>query len=182
MINDPDAILEFWFGPEAEPYWFRRNPALDDRIRERFLATHRAARDGRLAAWEATPRGALALVILLDQFPRNLFRGSPEAFASDAMALRIAAGAVDRGFDGSLAPQERAFLYMPFMHSEQLADQRRAVALFRAAGLDDNIAHAEQHREIIQRFGRFPHRNAVLGRETRAEEQAYLDAPGAFRG
>ena len=182
MLNDYEAVLTFWFGPDAEPYWFRRNPGFDDAIREGFLGTYRAARDGQLLTWEALPRGVLALVIVLDQFPRNLFRGTPEAFATDAMALRIASDAVDRGFDAALEPREQGFLYMPFMHSENLAEQRRAVALFRAAGLTKNLPHAEQHHEIIERFGRFPHRNAVLGRDTTVEEQRYLDSPGAFRG
>lgn len=182
MLSDHDKLLEFWYSDEAKPHWFRRNAAFDDTLRQRFLATYRAAADGRLAVWEAAPRSALALVIALDQLPRNLFRDTPEAFATDAMALRVAGEAVDRGFDNDLEAAEQAFLYMPFMHSERLADQERALDLFRATGLKDQLPHAQQHRDIVLRFGRFPHRNRILGRDSTPEELAYLDSPGAFRG
>ena len=176
----PADIIAFWreAGPER---WFNKDTALDDEVRRRFLATHEAAAAGKLNSWEAKADGALALLILLDQFPRNMFRGQARAFATGALARAIAAGALVRGFDAQVADDMRAFFYLPFMHSEDLADQGRAVALYRASGNTDGLKWAEQHADIIRRFGRFPHRNAALGRATTAEEQAFLDQ-GGFAG
>jgi uncharacterized protein (DUF924 family) len=173
-------VISFWrtAGPDR---WYKKNDGFDADIRRRFLATYRAAAEGRLGAWAETAEGALALVIVLDQFPRNLFRHSAEAYATDPLARRVADAAIARGFDHAVAGDERQFFYLPLMHSEELADQERCVALIRAAKLDGNIAYAEQHADIIRRFGRFPHRNAVLGRTTTPEEQAFLDA-GGFAG
>ncbi|MCU4180693.1 DUF924 family protein [Bosea sp. BH3] len=172
--------IAFWHeaGPEK---WFAKNDAFDAAIKARFFAAHEAAAAGKLPDWEQTPEGAYALLILLDQFPRNLFRGSPRAFATDAQALAIAQRAIARGFDTSYQPPAQRFFYMPFMHSEALADQDRCVALCQAAGDPDGVKHAEIHRDIIRDFGRFPHRNPVLGRETTAEEQAFLEK-GGFAG
>jgi uncharacterized protein (DUF924 family) len=187
MIQD---ILDFWFadGPDTfRQAWFQRDDGFDTEIRRRFSALVVPAREGALDDWAATPEGALALFLVLDQFPRNLFRGSPEAFASDAHALRLARRLVIGGrMDLALPPTQRVFLYLPFEHAEELAAQDQSVALFE--GLRDHPAHAQpngtidyawRHRAVIARFGRFPHRNAVLGRESTPAELTYLAQPGA---
>ncbi|WP_439496648.1 DUF924 family protein [Bosea sp. (in: a-proteobacteria)] len=178
----PDAaeILAFWreAGPDK---WFAKDDAFDAEIRRRFLEAQQAAAAGRLGAWEDTPEGVYALLILLDQFPRNLYRGTPEAFASDALAVAVAQRALARGFDEQFDNPERRFFYMPFMHSEELADQERCIELSRASGDEDSTRYAIIHRDIIRDFGRFPHRNEVLGRDTTQEERAFLDA-GGFKG
>jgi uncharacterized protein (DUF924 family) len=176
----PADVTAFWraAGPQK---WYRKDVAFDREIAARFLGAHEAAAAGRLAGWEATPDGALALLLLLDQFPRNMFRGSARAFATDPVARAIADRAIAHGFDTSVAGAERAFFYLPFEHSETLADQERSLALSRRAGDGKADRYAEIHADIIRRFGRFPHRNAVLGRATTAEEQAFLDA-GGFAG
>jgi uncharacterized protein (DUF924 family) len=180
VIARPDEVLAFWrdAGPDK---WFKKDTGFDDAIREKFLATYDAAAAGQLAAWEATPDGALALLIVLDQFPRNMFRGSARAFAADPSARAVADRAIASGFDQQAAAAERTFFYLPFEHSEDLADQDRCCALFRAAGDAELLKWAELHADIIRQFGRFPHRNAVLGRVTTAEEQAFLDG-GGFSG
>jgi uncharacterized protein (DUF924 family) len=172
-------VVTFWreAGPER---WFEKDTVFDEEIKRRFLATHEAAAAGKLHDWENTAEGALALLILLDQFPRNMFRNSARAYATDPLARAIAAGALVKGFD-SVFPDLRSFFYLPFEHSEDLADQERALALYKAAGDTDNLKWAEIHADIIRRFGRFPHRNAVLGRATTPEEQAFLDS-GGFAG
>ena len=173
-------MLDFWFGVEPKK-WFSRDEAFDAAITQRFLPTYEVAAAGQLDGWENTADSALALVIVLDQFSRNMFRGSPRTFAADARALAIAKGAVERGFDKTLDVQKRTFVYLPYEHSESLEDQERGVALNRASGDAESLKWAELHADIIRRFGRFPHRNAVLGRSTTAEEQAFLDA-GGFAG
>lgn len=179
---DPQTIERFWFADDMRQAWFRSTPTLDAEIRERFHDVWQHAARGELDDWADTPEGALALVVVLDQFPLNMFRDVPEAFSTEAAALAVARRAVDTGFDQALSPERRAFLYMPFMHSEDLADQERAVALFEAARLSDNLRFARHHREIIRRFGRFPHRNGILGRQSTPEEIAYLASKEAFRG
>ncbi len=180
MIASPQAVLAFWrdAGPDK---WFKKNDAFDQDIRERFLETYEAAAAGTLGAWEATPDGGLALVIVLDQFPRNMFRGAARAFAADPLARAVADRALARGFDRAMAQADRQFFYLPFEHSEMLADQERCCDLFRATGDAELVKWAELHADIIRRFGRFPHRNAALGRATTAEEQAFLDG-GGFAG
>jgi len=175
----PDTVLSFWraAGPDK---WFKKDDAFDAAIRARFLPTYEAAAAGRLA-WDATPDGALALVIVLDQFPRNIFRSDARTYAADPLARATASRAIARGFDAQVPPAERSFFYLPFEHSENLADQERCVALNRASGDADALKWAEQHADIIRRFGRFPHRNKVLGRATTPEEQAFLDG-GGFAG
>jgi uncharacterized protein (DUF924 family) len=175
----PQDVLAFWraAGPDR---WFTKDAAFDDDIRRRFLATYEAAAAGTLV-WDDTAEGALALLIVLDQFPRNMFRGSARAFAADPLAREAATRAIARGFDLAVAVAERSFFYLPFEHSETLADQERGVALNRARGDADALKWAELHADIIRRFGRFPHRNAVLGRATTADEQAFLDG-GGFAG
>ncbi len=176
----PRDIIEFWqaAGPER---WFKKDAVFDDEIRQQFLAAHEAAAAGKLNAWEQSAQGALALLILLDQFPRNMFRGDARAFATDPLARAIAAGAIVRGFDSQVAAEMRGFFYLPFEHSEDLADQERSVAIYKAIGDADGVKWAQVHADIIRRFGRFPHRNAVLGRVTTPEEQAFLDG-GGFSG
>jgi uncharacterized protein (DUF924 family) len=180
MLTDPADVLAFWraAGPDK---WYEKDDAFDAAIRERFLATYAAAAAGRLAAWENTAEGALALVIVLDQFPRNMFRGDARSFAADPLARAVADRAIARGFDKLYLPPERRFFYLPFTHSENLADQERCVALNRAAADDEGVKWAELHADIIRRFGRFPHRNQMLGRTTTPDEQAFL-AGGGFAG
>jgi uncharacterized protein (DUF924 family) len=175
----PHDVLAFWraAGPDK---WFTKDTAFDDEIRRRFLATYEAAAARRLA-WDDTAEGALALLIVLDQFPRNMFRGSARAFAADPLAREVTTQAIARGFDRAVVVSERSFFYLPFEHSETLADQERCIALNRASGDADALKWAEEHADIIRRFGRFPHRNAVLGRTTTPEEQAFLDG-GGFAG
>jgi uncharacterized protein (DUF924 family) len=188
-----EDVLDFWFVPDepasgasafpTRDHWFRKDPAFDADVRERFGALIARALAGGLGEWCDTPRGALARVLLLDQFTRNAFRDTPDAFAGDARALATARDALARGYDAALTPVERWFLYMPFEHSEALEDQERAVALFHAlardTGLSDPVDWAERHAEVVRRFGRFPHRNAILGRESTAEELAFLRQPGS---
>lgn len=167
------AVLQFWF-EELEPEQWWRDSALDGVIRERFQALHERLANSVPPEWMATPRAALAAVIVLDQFPRNMFRGTARAFATDAKAREIARHAVDRGFDLALGKDERAFLYLPFEHSEDPADQSRSLELFRALGDAHYLKFAQEHADVIQQFGRFPQRNAALGRESTVEELAFL--------
>lgn len=172
-------VVQFWLdaGPDR---WFAKSDAFDAEFRIRFEAAHVAAASGALDAWRADAKGTLALLILLDQFPRNAYRQSARMFASDAQALAIATAAVERGLDQQIEPVLRPFMYLPFMHAESLAVQQRCVEL--SAVLDANTQRfAVMHRDIIARFGRFPHRNALLGRSTTAEEQRFLDE-GGFAG
>lgn len=177
----PDDVLAFWFSAHMREHWFASTPEIDDEIATRFAALHARACRGEVDHWADRARGALALVIVLDQFPRNLHRGTARAYDCDAKALAVARAALERGFDRELAEAERAFLYMPFMHSERLKDQEESVRLFVGTGLD-NAPWALHHRDLIRRFGRFPHRNALLGRESTPEEEAYLASEQAFRG
>jgi uncharacterized protein (DUF924 family) len=178
-IATPETVLAFWreAGPDK---WFTRDDALDADIREKFLATYEAAAAGKLGDWEGTAEGALALAIVLDQFPRNMFRGQARCYAADALARAVAHRALKRGYEQDAPEAERGFFFLPFMHSEDVADQQRCVALYREAE-DENLTYAERHADIIRRFGRFPHRNAILGRATTPEEQAFLD-DGGFKG
>ena len=176
----PAEILGFWREAGRER-WYKRDAAFDARVRSRFLALWQKAAAGELSSWETSDEGALALVIVLDQFPRNMFRGDIRAYSSDALAREVAGRAIDRGADLRIDAGLLEFLYMPFMHSERLADQLRCVDLFRHAGNAENLKYAEDHADIIRRFGRFPHRNRVLDRSTTPEEQAFLDQ-GGFSG
>lgn len=187
MTATPAEILDFWFSDRARPLWFVRDAAFDAEIRAGFEASHKAAAAGRLQPWEGAAESSLALVLLLDQFPRNIHRDSPKAFAADPLARGVAERAIARGFDRALDFHRRSFLYLPFEHSESLADQERGVGLFRALAEEQSgalrdqgfelLKYAERHCEIIARFGRFPHRNQILGRETTAEEAAFLREP-----
>ncbi len=181
-MNSPDAaaaVVEFW--TEAGPgRWFKKDSAFDEDFRARFAAAHEAAASGALDDWMNRADGALALTILLDQYPRNSFRGTARMFATDSKALNVAKQATARGFDTAVDPALRRFFYLPFMHSEQLADQDRSLELY--APLEpESQRFAVLHRDIIARFGRFPHRNALLGRATSVEERQFLDE-GGFAG
>ena len=176
----PAAILKFW-REAGRDRWYKRNDAFDADVRQRYLDLWRKAAAGELSSWEATDDGALALTIVLDQFPRNMFRNDALTYASDRQARDIAARAIDRGTDGRIDPALLEFLYMPFMHSEHLPDQLRCIELFGATANTENRKYAERHADIVRRFGRFPHRNRILGRATTPEEQAFLDA-GGFSG
>jgi uncharacterized protein (DUF924 family) len=175
----PADVVAFWL--EAGPArWFHKDTAFDNEFRALFLSAHEAASRGELDDWSQDAQGALALLILLDQFPRNAFRGTPRMFESDAKARDVAWQALRGGLDARADPQLRNFFYLPFMHSEQLADQDLAVELTRTLGADA-LRHATIHRDVIERFGRFPHRNALLGRATTPDEQRFLD-DGGFGG
>lgn len=173
-------LLDFWFSPRMRPRWFAATPALDDEIRERYAALWRRAAAGELATWQEHPEGALALAIVLDQLPLNMYRGKPESFATEAQAVAVAKRAIALGHDRKLDRDALLFLYMPLMHSENLEDQDRSVELFRAAGLETR--YPEHHRSIVRRFGRFPHRNAILGRVGSQAEHDYLASDEAFTG
>ena len=176
----PAHILAFWRAAGSDR-WYSGDDGFDADLRHRFLGLWRKALAGELSCWEATDDGALALVIVLDQFPRNMFRADVRAYSSDALALEVADRAIARGADRRMAADLLEFLYLPLMHSEHLADQQRCVELFRSTSNADNLRYAEDHADIIRRFGRFPHRNAVLGRITTPEEQVFLDG-GGFSG
>lgn len=186
----PNDILNFWFGHPQDPnygkerkIWFKKDPNFDQTVKSRFLPTYTQASTGNLAHWQTTPAGCLALILLLDQFPRNMFRGHPQAFATDDQALAVAKHTVSQNFDQQLLPVQRWFIYLPFEHSENLADQQQALDLF--ATLEDDpqsqsaINYAQRHYDVIQRFGRFPHRNAILGRTNTPEEEAFLQTRGS---
>lgn len=177
-----DEVIAFW--REAGPArWFTADAAFDETCRQRFLLTHEAAARNDLTEWELRAEGALALCLLLDQMPRNMFRGTRRAYQTDPVALMVADRAIERKHDEAVDPAFRRFFYLPFMHSEELREQERSVALNEALGDEDSIKWARHHRDIIARFGRFPHRNAVLGRESTPEEVAFLASEGgAFRG
>jgi uncharacterized protein (DUF924 family) len=164
-------VLRFWFRLDKDQWW-RGDAELDHRIKQAFLRVWAEKRQLPVESFLDGPLTALAGVILFDQFPRNMFRRTAEQFATDHLALAIARGAVEKGFDEELQPQERAFLYMPFQHSENLEDQNRGVLLFTALGDDEQLGYAKKHRDIVARFGRFPHRNAILGRAPRPDELA----------
>lgn len=195
-METPDSIHAFWFGTQADDaqvarerssLWWAKNSAADDEIRQRFAASTEMAARGELDGWAASPRGRLALILLTDQFPRNVYRGTPQSFAYDHFALAWSKRGIALGADAALRPIERVFFYLPLEHSESPADQEQAVALFEqlAAGAADRatfdgfLDFARRHRDVIARFGRFPHRNAILGRTSSAEELAFLQQKGS---
>ncbi|MBK8265476.1 MAG: DUF924 domain-containing protein [Nannocystis sp.] len=179
MQPAPAEVLDFWFAPATQPHWFAASPAFDAECVARLGGLHERAIAGDLDAWSADASGSLALVLLLDQYPRNAFRGQARAFASDPLALALTRSAVDRGLDHHLDQVGRVFLYLPLEHSESLADQQRCVDLMRALENKLWLDYAVRHLEIIARFGRFPHRNAVLGRASTPEELEFLKQPGS---
>lgn len=169
-----DEVVAFWFGLAPEQWW-KADPALDVAIRERFLDLWERERENLPEAFLGSAKGAVAAVILFDQFPRNMFRGHADQFSTDPLALAVAKGAVERGLDDEMSPAERGLLYMPFQHSEDMADQRRSLVLFTAVGDAFQLGFAQKHHDVVARFGRFPHRNAILGRPPRADEIAAGD-------
>lgn len=175
----PSVILQFWFEETAPRQWWRKDPAFDQLIRQRFADVHAQAARCELFHWRAQPAGRLAEIILLDQFSRNLYRDRAEAFAHDALALALAQEAVAQGCDQPCSALQRSFFYMPYMHSESARIHQEALALFRANGLSDNLDFEIRHKAIIDRFGRYPHRNQALGRTSSAEEIAFLQQPGS---
>ena len=181
-IVSPAEVVEFWFSEPIRQQWFNAGEGLDEDIRQRFLSSWQAARDGELNAWENSADGALALVIVLDQLPLNMFRGQADSFSTETASREVADRAIAAGLDQQLSASHRMMLYLPYMHGESMADQDRAIELFEAAGLNDNAKWAKHHRSIVQSFGRFPHRNAILGRKSSPEELAWLASPDAFTG
>jgi uncharacterized protein (DUF924 family) len=198
MDNDPERVLSFWFGeldadglapPAVSKQWWTKDAAFDGRVRDAFLEDHRAIVGAQREHWLGDPRGRLAYIVVLDQFSRNMFRGTAQSFASDPQALRAAKGGVEAGADAPLAVAERTFMYMPFMHSESLADQDRCIELFTALrdaqtgrardNAEYSLKFAGMHRDIVVRFGRFPHRNAILGRASTPEEVSFLEGPNS---
>lgn len=175
----PADVLAFWFDETTPAQWWSKSADFDQLIEERFGALHAAASRCELYSWRSSSDGRLAEIIALDQFPRNIFRDRPESFATDALALVLAQEAVAAGADGALDPARRAFLYMPYMHSESPLIHVQAVKLFSAPGTESNFAFELRHQAIIERFGRYPHRNAILGRQSTAEEIEFLKTPGS---
>ena len=171
MSDWVDEVLDFWFGLDSERWW-KEDPALDEEIRDRFRELRADKRELPAESFLADAQTALAAVVLFDQFPRNMFRGLAEQYATDHLALQVARGALERDFDEELTDTERGILYMPFMHSEDIDNQRRSMLLFTGLGDDYQLGFAKKHHDVIQRFGRFPHRNEVLGREPREDELA----------
>jgi len=197
-LEQAESILEYWFGTEADDLvaanqhtalWWKKNPQVDQEIRERFASLLDAAAAGNLDGWLTRPRGRLAMIILADQFSRNMYRDTPRSFAFDPLAQIWCKAGLDSGADRLLRPVERVFFNLPLEHSESLEDQHRSVALFKSLAesvpdehrelFDGYLKYAERHRDIVQRFGRFPHRNAILGRESTEEEIAFLQQPGS---
>ena len=181
MRDTKKEVISFWFEETQPQQWFQKSDSFDADIRERFLVTYDMAKRDLCADWTKDAEGVLALCLVLDQFPRNMFRDSPKAFETDEKILLIVKGALHKGFDHLLSPTKRRFVYMPFMHSEDIVEQRRSVELFSSMKDDDPLSYdyALKHLEVIEKFGRFAHRNEVLGRESTPEELEYLSLPGA---
>ncbi|MES9945942.1 MAG: DUF924 family protein [Candidatus Thiodiazotropha sp.] len=175
-------IIEFWFSDRVKPLHFKSTAAFDQEVKDGYLGLWQCAQTGGLDHWMESKEGCLALVILLDQFPLNMFRDQPEAFATEQQSREVAGIAIAAGFDQQMPAPWQVFLYLPFMHSESLSDQERSVSLFESAGLQENLKWAKHHRDLIRRFGRFPHRNEILGRTSSADELAYLKSDQAFTG
>lgn len=181
-MTSAQDIIHFWFNEETKKLWFNSSDGFDEKIRTLFELTYNDGVKGLLKEWKETPQGALALVILFDQFPLNMYRGDKKSFEAEALSRNIAQLAIDKKFDETMTNSEKSFLYMPFMHSENSQDQLDSIRLFEAAGLSNNVRFAKHHQKIIQCFGRFPHRNAILGRENTPEEIKYLNSDNAFLG
>lgn len=176
-------VLHFWFGEPSSPdyggyksFWFQSSPVLDAQIRKQFADIYEEALNGKLSSLSESPEGSLALILLLDQFPRNMYRGTPQAFLSDPQAVKITKEAVSKKFDGLLNEVQRLFFYMPFQHSESLVDQEKSVELFKTLKDASSLKYAIEHYELIKRFGRFPHRNKILGRTNTLDETLYLNS------
>ena len=178
----PESIIDFWFSKKVSKLWFKSTPEFDDVIRQRFEKTWVKACNNELSHWKESANGIRALIIALDQFPLNMYRGKAISYSSENQAIDIARYAIEKNYDQEFTGEKLQFLYMPFMHSENLNDQHLSVELFEKTGLDNNIRFAKHHRDIIKRFGRFPHRNKTLHRTNTKEETEYLNSPKAFKG
>ena len=181
MKNSAADVLTFWFEDTKTQQWFQVNPDFDAKIRDEFEDLYKAAREGLCEDWKNDPDGCLALCLVLDQFPRNMYRDTPQAFATDKQALLIAKHAISKGFDQVLKPIKRRFIYLPYEHSENINDQRTCVELFESMKDEDPLGYeyAVKHLRVIEKFNRFPHRNSILGRDNTSEEDEYLAQPGA---
>jgi len=180
-----DEIIEFWFSAPMNQHWFKSTPEIDGLIRQKYEAVWREALAGKSDiqnTWKQTPQGCLALIILFDQFPLNMFRAEPESFATESRSIELTLYGIAQAYDQQIAESQLSFFYMPLMHSERLEHQELSVDMFERAGLKNNIRFAKHHREIIRRFGRFPHRNAILGRQSTEAERVYLNSKDAFSG
>ncbi len=183
MIEDQASeLLDFWFSEPMNQHWFKSTPAIDGDIAQRYTKLWQQATAGELDHWLQSPRTCLALIILLDQLPLNMFRGQAKGFSTEKQAIEVCLYGLEQGYDQQLTQAQQAFFYMPLMHSEQLLHQQRSVELYQHAGLANNLRFARHHCELIERFGRFPHRNAILGRPSTEEEVRYLQSKQAFRG
>lgn len=178
----PENIIEFWYSEKVKLKWFNSSIEFDKEIKSKYKDVWLDALRGEHISWNDSAEGCLALTIILDQFPLNMFRGEVKSFSTEAMAIKVAKKAIERGFDQLIDKDKLSFLYMPLMHSEKIEDQEFAVKLFEDSDLTDNARFAKHHRDIVQKFGRFPHRNKILQRESSAEEIDYLNSDGAFTG
>lgn len=177
-----DDIIEFWYSERIKKQWFNSTKALDQEIRDSYESVWEMSLDDRLSDWTVSPQGCLALAIILDQFPLNMFRGSAKAFASESKAIAISHLAIEKNYLDKIPPEQLSFLIMPLMHSEKLDDQKLSIELFEKYQLKNNIRFAQHHYDLIKRFGRFPHRNKMLSRDSTSEEVEYLNSPSAFLG
>ena len=175
-------LINFWFSDQASQYWFNSTEVFDQQLIDSYADTWRQAKQGELDDWQHTATGNLALVIVLDQFPLSMFRGTAESFSTEAQSRAVARSAIEKAYDQELEAHQKSFLYMPFMHSEDLNHQALSVELFSQPGLDNNLRFAKHHYEIVERFGRFPHRNKILGRESSEAEIEYLNSKQGFQG
>lgn len=181
-MHSPSEVLNFWFSEPVEPYWFSATETFDASLKKQFEPLWKKASQGMLDAWSESPETCLALIVVLDQFPLNMYRNQSESFSTEQQAVAFAKHAISNNYHAELSPQQCLFLFMPLMHSEELEDQKLSVSLFQQTGLEHSIQFAKHHCALIERFGRFPHRNKILGRESTAEELAYLDSEEAFLG
>jgi uncharacterized protein (DUF924 family) len=179
---NPIEIIDFWYSDSMRTCWFSSTPELDEEIRNRYGRLWIKASQGECDEWGSTPEGSLALVIVLDQFPLNMFRGEAKSFQTEKKAVEVALSAINRGFDEKLEKDRLSFLFMPLMHSENIAHQELSVTLYKKYELKENMQFAEHHRDIVRKYGRFPHRNKILGRKSSEMEIEYLNSAGAFKG
>jgi uncharacterized protein (DUF924 family) len=177
-----DELLSFWFSDQSKKLWFNSTQQFDNQILQQYGELWQQGQDGQLDHWQDSAEGCLALIILFDQLPLNMFRGQTDSFATEALSRDVARIAIQKGFDKKLTLEQKSYIYMPFMHSEKLEDQELSVQYFAEPGLEGNFRFAKHHREIVQKFGRFPHRNEILGRISSEDELAYLESKEGFRG
>jgi uncharacterized protein (DUF924 family) len=181
-VDAPEKVLNFWYSEAMNRHWFKSTPDIDENIRSQFELLWQKAAQGELNSWMQTAEGCLALIILLDQLPLNMFRGKAKSFSTEAQSIECTLYGIERGFDKQIPQVQLSFFYMPLMHSELLEHQDLSVQMFERAGLGDNARFARHHRGIIHQFGRFPHRNKLLARESTEAERDYLQSDQAFKG